>query len=504
MGKYILTIDQGTTSTRTIIFDHQSHIVSMAQQEIKQYYPKTGWVNHDANEIWLSVLSTMTKALYDANLTAKDIAAIGITNQRETTVIWDKKTGRPIAPAIVWQSRQSDDICQRLKAQGYQSIFQEKTGLLIDAYFSGTKIKWLLDHVPHAYEKAKNNELAFGTIDTWLVYKLTGGLHITDVTNASRTMLYNIYTLSWDQELLDILDIPIALLPEVKSSSEIYGVTADYHFFGQNVPIAGIAGDQQAALFGQACFKKGMVKNTYGTGCFMLMNTGETPIKSTHGLLTTIAWSINNKITYALEGSVFVSGSAVQWLRDGIHLITDAKQTHDLSLELSDNEGVYIVPAFVGLGTPYWDSNAKGAIFGLTRGTTINHLARATLESICYQTYDVLNVMEQDSQLDIQVLKADGGASVNGFLMQFQADILDLRVERPTISETTALGACYLAGLAVGYWSSLDEIEGLWQLEYAFEPQMKKEIRTKNINGWKSAVHATIHYKPYEKKEENV
>ncbi|MFU8793112.1 MAG: glycerol kinase GlpK [Acholeplasmataceae bacterium] len=502
MEKYILTIDQGTTSTRTIIFNHQSQIVSMAQQEIKQYYPKAGWVNHDANEIWLSVLSTMTKALYDANLSAKDIRAIGITNQRETTVIWDKKTGRPIAPAIVWQSRQSDDICQQLKDKGYQSLFQEKTGLMIDAYFSGTKIKWLLDHIPHAYDRAKNNELAFGTIDTWLVYKLTGGLHITDVTNASRTLLYNIHTLSWDQELLDILDIPIQLLPEVKSSSEVYGMTADYHFFGQNVPIAGIAGDQQAALFGQACFKKGMVKNTYGTGCFMLMNTGETPIKSTHGLLTTIAWRIDDKVTYALEGSVFVSGSAVQWLRDGIHLITEAKQTHDLSIELEDNEGVYIVPAFVGLGTPYWDSNAKGAIFGLTRGTTINHLARATLESICYQTYDVLNVMEKDSNLKINVLKADGGASVNGFLMQFQSDILNLRVERPTISETTALGACYLAGLAVGYWSSMDEIERMWQVECAYEPKMKKDIRMKNINGWKSAVHATIHYKPYEKTED--
>lgn len=502
MEKYILTIDQGTTSTRTIIFNHQSQIVSMAQQEIKQYYPKTGWVNHDANEIWLSVLSTMTKALYDAHLTAKDISAIGITNQRETTVIWDKVTGRPIAPAIVWQSRQSDDICQDLKNQGYQSLFQEKTGLMIDAYFSGTKIKWLLDHVEGAYERAKNNELAFGTIDTWLVYKLTGGLHITDMTNASRTMLYNIHTLSWDQELLDILDIPMELLPLVKSSSEIYGVTADYHFFGQHVPIAGIAGDQQAALFGQACFKKGMVKNTYGTGCFMLMNTGETPITSAHGLLTTIAWNIGGKVTYALEGSVFVSGSAVQWLRDGIHLITEAKETHDLSIELTDNDGVYIVPAFVGLGTPYWDSNAKGAIFGLTRGTTINHLARATLESICYQTYDVLNVMEKDSHLKIHVLKADGGASVNGFLMQFQSDILNLRVERPTVSETTALGACYLAGLAVGYWSSLEEIENLWQLDHAYEPQMGKDIRNKNINGWKSAVHATIHYKPYEKKEE--
>ena len=504
MEKYILTIDQGTTSTRTIIFNHKSQIVSMAQQEIKQHYPQSGWVNHDANEIWLSVLSTMTKALYDANISAKAIAAIGITNQRETTVIWDKKTGRPIAPAIVWQSRQSDEICQKLKAQGHQKLFQEKTGLLIDAYFSGTKIKWLLDNIPGAYEKAKDNQLAFGTIDTWLVYKLTGGLHITDVTNASRTMLYNIHTLSWDQELLDILDIPSALLPEVKSSSEIYGHTVDYHFFGQKIPIAGIAGDQQAALFGQACFKKGMVKNTYGTGCFMLMNTGEKPILSKHGLLTTIAWGIGQNITYALEGSVFVSGSAVQWLRDGIHLITEAKQTHDLSIELTDNEGVYIVPAFVGLGTPYWDSKAKGAIFGLTRGTTINHLARATLESICYQTYDVLNVMKKDSALDIQVLKADGGASVNGFLMQFQADILDIAVERPTVSETTALGACYLAGLAIGYWKSLDEIEELWQLDHAYQPKMDKAIRLRNLNGWRSAVHATIHYKPFDQEEKNL
>jgi glycerol kinase len=501
MEKYILTIDQGTTSTRTIIFDHKSQIVAMAQQEIKQYYPKPGWVNHDANEIWLSVLATMAKALSEGEIDPASIAAIGITNQRETTVIWDKTTGRPISHAIVWQSRQSSPICDDLKESGYQDLIQQKTGLVIDAYFSGTKIKWLLDNIPGAREKANAGDLAFGTIDSWLVYKLTGGLHVTDYTNASRTMIFNIHDLSWDDELLSILDIPKSMLPEVKSSSEVYGYTVDYHFYGHQVPISGIAGDQQAALFGQVCFKEGMVKNTYGTGCFMLMNTGDKPIRSEHGLLTTIAWGIDNKITYALEGSVFVSGSAVQWLRDGLNVIGSAKETYDLSVSLNDNEGVYIVPAFVGLGTPYWDSQAKGAIFGLTRGTTKAHFARATLESICYQTLDVLTVMKKDSGIDIPLLKADGGASVNPFLMQFQADILDVIVERPKVAETTALGACYLAGLAVNFWSSLTEIETLWKLDQVYKPKMSDKDRQKNIDGWMCAVNATVHYKPISKEK---
>lgn len=496
MKKYILVIDQGTSSTRTIIFDEQSRLISISQQEIKQYYPESGWVNHDPNEIWLSVLTTMTRAMLEKNIDPSEIAVIGITNQRETTIVWDKKTGKPISNAIVWQSRQTQGICDDLIEKGYRELFQQKTGLIIDAYFSATKIKWLLDHVPGAREKAELGELAFGTIDTWLIHKLTGGLHLTDYSNAARTMLFNINDLVWDEEILRILDIPKSMLPAVKSSSELFGYTVDYHFFGHKVPIGGVAGDQQAALFGQTCFEKGSVKNTYGTGCFMLMNTGDQPMKSTHGLLTTIAWGLNGKVTYALEGSVFVAGSSIQWLRDGLHIIGNAKETEKMSTELPNNEGVYVVPAFVGLGTPYWDSNARGAIFGLTRGSTTSHFARATLESICYQSMDVLKVMEKDSGLDINLFKVDGGASINDFLMQFQSDIINLRVERPQILETTALGAAYLAGLAIGMFKSLDEIKSLWALDKAFIPTMSVEDREANIDGWEYAVAATRSYKP--------
>ncbi len=494
--KYILSIDQGTTSTRAIIFDHDSNIIAMASEEITQIYPQPGWVEHNPNQIWVSVLAVMARVLLEANLKPQDIAAVGITNQRETTVVWDKKTGNPIHNAIVWQSRQTSKICDELNERGYGPLFKSKTGLLIDAYFSGTKVKWILDNVPGARIKADRGELLFGTIDTWLVYKMTGEkVHVTDYTNASRTLLYNIHTLKWDEEILSILNIPTSMLPEVKSSSEVYGYSTPHHFFGVKVPIAGIAGDQQAALFGQNCFEKGMVKNTYGTGCFMLMNTGEKPIISEHGLLTTIAWGLDNKITYALEGSVFVAGSSVQWLRDGIKLIQSASETENLAKSLPSNEGVYIVPAFVGLGTPYWDSDARGAIFGLTRGTSKEHFARAVLEAICYQSMDVLRAMEEDTKLPIISFKVDGGATVNQFLMQFQSDILNLRVEQPKILETTALGAAYLAGLAVGFWRTTDDVKASWQLKSAYNPQMDAETRNHLVKGWKIAVAATQHFK---------
>jgi len=494
--KYILAIDQGTTSTRAIIFDHNSNIIAMASEPIQQIYPHPGWVEHSPNQIWVSVLAVVARVLLEANLKPQDVEAIGITNQRETTIVWDKKTGQPIYNAIVWQSRQTAPICDDLKKKGYSQLFKAKTGLLIDAYFSGTKVKWILDNVPNARDKANRGELLFGTIDTWLVYKLTGEtVHVTDYTNASRTLLYNIHKLTWDEELLNILGIPQSMLPEVKSSSEIYGYTIPHHFFGKKVPIAGIAGDQQAALFGQNCFEQGSVKNTYGTGCFMLMNTGDTPILSEHGLLTTIAWGINGKITYALEGSVFVGGSSVQWLRDGIKLIQSASDTEPLAKSLASNEGVYIVPAFVGLGTPYWDSDARGAVFGLTRGTTKEHFARAILEAICYQSMDVLRAMEEDTKLPIKSFKIDGGATVNQFMMQFQSDILNLVVEQPKILETTALGAAYLAGLATGYWKNISDIEASWQLKQAYHPHMDDQTRNHLIHGWKVAVEATQHFK---------
>lgn len=496
MEKYIMSIDQGTTSSRAILFDKEGDIKGVAQREFKQYFPKSGWVEHDANEIWTSVLAVMTEVLNENEINADQIEGIGITNQRETTVIWDKNTGRPIYHAIVWQSRQTQSICHELKEQGHEETFRNKTGLLLDPYFAGTKVKWTLDNVDGAREKAENGDLLFGTIDTWLVWKLSGGkAHITDYSNASRTLMYNIYDLKWDDELLDLLNVPKQLLPEVKESSEIYAHTKDYHFFGQEVPISGIAGDQQAALFGQACFERGDVKNTYGTGGFMLMNTGEAPVKSESGLLTTIAYGLDGKVNYALEGSIFVSGSAIQWLRDGLRIINSAPQSENYATRVDSTDNVYFVPAFVGLGTPYWDSEARGAIFGLSRGTEKEHFIRATLESLCYQTRDVMEAMSKDSKIEVNNLRVDGGAVKNNFIMQFQADIVNTAVERPEIQETTALGAAYLAGLAVGFWDSKDEIANRWQLETEFTPQMSEEDRTKLYKGWKKAVEATQVFK---------
>ncbi|MCE5020986.1 glycerol kinase GlpK [Staphylococcus haemolyticus] len=496
MEKYIMSIDQGTTSSRAILFDKEGDIKGVAQREFKQYFPKSGWVEHDANEIWTSVLAVMTEVLNENEINADQIEGIGITNQRETTVIWDKNTGRPIYHAIVWQSRQTQSICHELKEQGHEETFRNKTGLLLDPYFAGTKVKWILDNVDGAREKAENGDLLFGTIDTWLVWKLSGGeAHITDYSNASRTLMYNIYDLKWDDELLDLLNVPKQLLPEVKESSEIYAHTKDYHFFGQEVPISGIAGDQQAALFGQACFERGDVKNTYGTGGFMLMNTGEEPVKSESGLLTTIAYGLDGKVNYALEGSIFVSGSAIQWLRDGLRIINSAPQSENYATRVDSTDNVYFVPAFVGLGTPYWDSEARGAIFGLSRGTEKEHFIRATLESLCYQTRDVMEAMSKDSKIEVNNLRVDGGAVKNNFIMQFQADIVNTAVERPEIQETTALGAAYLAGLAAGFWDSKDEIANRWQLETEFTPQMSEEDRTKLYKGWKKAVEATQVFK---------
>lgn len=496
MDKYILSIDQGTTSSRAILFDKDGEIKGVAQREFKQYFPKSGWVEHDANEIWTSVLAVLAEVLTESNVGADQIEGIGITNQRETTVIWDKHTGRPIYHAVVWQSRQTQGICQELRDQGYEDTFHKKTGLVLDPYFAGTKIKWILDEVDGAREKAENGDLLFGTVDSWLVWKLSGGqAHITDYSNASRTLIYNIHNLEWDDELLDILDIPKQMLPEVKESSEVYAKTIDYHFFGQEVPIAGIAGDQQAALFGQACFERGDVKNTYGTGGFMLMNTGEEAVTSESGLLTTIAYGLDGKINYALEGSIFVSGSAIQWLRDGLRMINSAPQSENYAERVESSEGVYMVPAFVGLGTPYWDAEARGAIFGLTRGTEKEHFIRATLESLCYQTRDVLEAMEKDSDIKVNNLRVDGGAVKNNFIMQFQADLLNVEVERPEVSETTALGAAYLAGLAVKFWDNKDSIANGWKLEKEFKPEMDDKERTKLYKGWKKAVEATQVFK---------
>lgn len=496
MEQYIMSIDQGTTSSRAILFDKEGQIQGVAQREFKQYFPKSGWVEHDANEIWTSVLAVMAEVINENEIDPEQIKGIGITNQRETTVIWDKKTGRPIYHAIVWQSRQTQHICNELKEQGHEKTFRNKTGLLLDPYFSGTKVRWILDNVKGAREKAENGDLLFGTIDTWLVWKLSGGeAHITDYSNASRTLMYNIHELKWDDELLELLDIPKAILPEVKESSEIYAHTKDYHFFGQEVPIAGIAGDQQAALFGQACFERGDVKNTYGTGGFMLMNTGEEPVTSESGLLTTIAYGLDGKVNYALEGSIFVSGSAIQWLRDGLRIINSAPQTENYATRVNSTDNVYFVPAFVGLGTPYWDSEARGAIFGLTRGTEKEHFIRATLESLCYQTRDVMEAMSKDSGLEVNNLRVDGGAVKNNFIMQFQADIVDTSVERPEVQETTALGAAYLAGLAVDFWEDKKDIADRWKLEKEFNPEMSEETRTKLYKGWKKAVEATQVFK---------
>jgi glycerol kinase len=496
MEKYILSLDQGTTSSRAILFNKKGEIVHVSQKEFTQYFPKPGWVEHNANEIWGSVLAVIAGVLSESGVKPEQVAAIGITNQRETTVVWDKETGNPVYNAIVWQSRQTSGICDELKEKGYDDLFREKTGLLIDAYFSGTKVKWILDNVEGAREKAEQGKLLFGTIDTWLIWKLSGGrAHVTDYSNASRTLMYNIHELKWDEELLEILGVPKSMLPEVRPSSEIYAHTVDYHFFGKEVPIAGAAGDQQAALFGQACFEKGMAKNTYGTGCFMLMNTGEKAVRSEHGLLTTIAWGINGKVEYALEGSIFVAGSAIQWLRDGLRMLKNAKDSEDYAKKVDSTEGVYVVPAFVGLGTPYWDSDVRGAVFGLTRGTSKEHFVRATLESLAYQTKDVLSAMEADSGIELKTLRVDGGAVMNNFLMEFQSDLLNVPVQRPVVNETTALGAAYLAGLAVGYWDSQEEIAAQWAIDRTFEPQMSDEIRDQLYNGWKKAVKAAMAFK---------
>lgn len=492
----MLSIDQGTTTTRAILFNHQGEIVTIAQEEFEQLFPHPGWVEHDANEIWTSVLTCITNAIRKADIKPEQIAGIGITNQRETTVVWDRKTGKPIYHAIVWQSRQTEDICHTLREAGHEEMFRRKTGLLIDPYFSGTKVKWILDHVDGAREKAERGELAFGTIDTWLVYKLSGEqVHITDYSNASRTLMFNIYNLTWDDELLDILTIPKSMLPEVRSSSEIYATTVDYHFFGHEIPIAGIAGDQQAALFGQACFEAGMAKNTYGTGCFMLMHTGNEAVESEHGLLTTIAWGLDGKVEYALEGSIFVAGSAVQWLRDGLELIETTAESEDYAIKVTSTDGVYVVPAFVGLGTPYWDSDARGAVFGLTRGTEKAHLIRATLESLAYQTKDMVDAMMKDANIPLKSLRVDGGAVANNFLMQFQSDMLAVPVERPVIQETTALGAAYLAGLAVGFWDSKTEIQAQWKNDRTFTSDITADARDERYAGWKKAVEATRVFK---------
>ena len=496
MEKYILSLDQGTTSSRAIIFNKKGEIIHTAQKEFTQIFPKPGWVEHNASEIWGSILSVIATVLTESDIKPNQIEGIGITNQRETAVVWDKETGVPVYNAIVWQSRQTKEICEELREKGYNDLFRSKTGLLIDAYFAGTKVKWILDNVEGTRERAENGSLLFGTIDTWLIWKLTGGkVHVTDYTNASRTLMFNIYDLKWDDELLEILSVPKSMLPEVRPSSEVYGHTVDYHFFGHQIPIAGVAGDQQAALFGQACFEAGMAKNTYGTGCFMLMNTGEKAVQSNHGLLTTIAWGLNGKVEYALEGSIFVAGSAIQWLRDGLRMFNDAKESEKYATKVTSTDGVYLVPAFVGLGTPYWDSDVRGAMFGITRGTTKEHFVRATLESLAYQTRDVLSAMEADSKIELKTLRADGGAVKNNFLMQFQGDILNVPVERPVVNETTALGAAYLAGLAVGYWESQEEIAEQWSLDRSFTPSMEESEREELYNGWKKAVKATMAFK---------
>ena len=490
MKKYIVALDQGTTSSRAIIFDKEQNIIGMSQKEFTQIYPKEGWVEHDPMEIWATEYSVLQEVLAKSNITQEDIAAIGITNQRETTIVWDKNTGKPVYNAIVWQCRSTAHICNELKKQGLEQYIKDTTGLVIDAYFSATKIKWILDNVEGAREKANRGELLFGTVDSWLVWKLTNGkVHITDYTNASRTMLYNIKELKWDEKMLEILDIPKSMLPEVRNSSEVYGYANLGVKGGVRVPIAGIAGDQQAALFGQAAFNKGDVKNTYGTGCFLLMNTGEKMVKSKNGLVTTIAIGMDNKVQYALEGSVFVGGAVVQWLRDELEMISDSSDTDYFATKVEDNGGVYVVPAFVGLGAPYWDMYARGTIVGLTRGTNKNHIIRAALESIAYQTKDVLDAMVDEVKEDIKCIKVDGGASKNKFLMQLQSDIVGKKVIRPIITETTALGAAYLAGLAVGFWKDKDEISKFWYSSEEFNPNLDEEKREKYCKGWKKAVY---------------
>lgn len=491
-SKFILALDQGTTSSRSIVFDQHGNIIGSAQKEFKQFFPKPGWVEHDAEEIWSTQFGTMAEAVAKAGISIKQIEGIGITNQRETTVVWERKTGKPVYHAIVWQDRRTSSYCDELKANNQSKFIQEKTGLIIDAYFSATKLKWILDNVDGARKKAENGDLAFGTIDSWLIWKLSGGnLHVTDVSNASRTMLLNIHTVQWDDELLKLFNIPKNVLPVVKPSSEIYGTTEN-NISGSSIPIAGIAGDQQAALFGQLCTQPGMVKNTYGTGCFMLMNTGQKAITSKNNLLTTIAWKINNKIEYALEGSVFIAGAVIQWLRDGLKIISTSAEVEKLAQQVQDTDGVYIVPAFTGLGAPHWNQDARGSIFGLTRGSSNAHIARAALDCIAYQTYDVLKAMEADSGIQVKELRVDGGATVNNHLMQFQSDILNCKVVRPKITETTALGAAYLAGLAVGYWKDIDDISHQWQIDKIFSPSINEERKNELIKGWQRAVKATV------------
>lgn len=490
MPKFVLALDQGTTSSRAIIFNHSGAVISVAQKEFRQIFPRPGWVEHDPNEIWSTQLGVAAEAISKAGLTTGDIAAIGITNQRETTVVWERATGKPVYNAIVWQDRRTAAYCDELKARGTDQLIKEKTGLVLDAYFSATKLKWILDNVQGARDKATRGELCFGTIDSWLIWNLTRGqIHATDVSNASRTMLLNIHTLQWDGELQNIFDIPGNLLPQVRSSSEVYGETQNI-LTAHNIPIAGIAGDQQSALFGQMCTQPGMVKNTYGTGCFMLMNTGEKAIPSQNNLLTTVAWKVNGVTQYALEGSVFIGGAVVQWLRDGLGIIQSSADVEPLALKVSGTDGVYLVPAFAGLGAPHWEQHARGTIVGMTRGTTAAHIARASIESIAYQTMDVLKAMEADSGIAIKELRVDGGATANNLLMQFQSDMLNTRVIRPAIIETTALGAAYLAGLAVGYWGSMEEIQKQWQADAIFDPGMKAEERTQLSKGWERAVRS--------------
>ncbi|MCP9313789.1 glycerol kinase GlpK [Liquorilactobacillus satsumensis] len=501
--KYILTIDEGTTSTRALIIDHDGKIVSDSQREFSQYFPHPGWVEHNANEIWNAVLSTIANAFISSGIQPKQIAAVGITNQRETTVVWDKQTGLPIYNAIVWQSRQTNEIAQKLKQKGYADMIHDKTGLVIDPYFSATKLRWILDHVKGAQERAEKGELLFGTIDTWLSWKLSGEkIHVTDYTNASRTMLFNIHKLDWDDDILKLLNIPRVMLPEIKGNSEVYGKTATYHFYGSAVPIAGMAGDQQSALFGQLALKSGMVKNTYGTGSFIVMNTGKKPIMSANNLLTTIAYGLNGEVNYALEGSVFVSGSAIQWLRDSMHLIDSAPASEEAAQTSTSQDEVYVVPAFTGLGAPYWDADARGAVFGITRGTNRKDFVKAVLQSLAYQSRDVVDTMYKDTKIKVPVLRVDGGASNNNYLMQFQADLLNLPLERAANVETTSMGAAFLAGLAVGFWDSVDDLKEIYKVGKRFDPQMDEARREELYGGWLHAVKATMAFKYQVKKEE--
>ncbi|MEY2835459.1 MAG: glycerol kinase [Bacteroidota bacterium] len=488
---YILALDQGTTSSRAILFDHAGGIAAVAQKEFTQYFPEPGWVEHDPLEIWVSQAAVAKEAMLKLNIKADQVAAIGITNQRETTLLWDRKTGEPVYKAIVWQDRRTAGYCDTLRTAGHADMIRQKTGLVVDAYFSGTKLKWILDQVPGARARAEKGELAFGTVDSWLLWKLTEGqVHATDVSNASRTMLFNLQTLQWDEELLQLLDIPASVLPQVKGNSEMMGYASAIGM--PEVPVAGMAGDQQAALFGQMCIREGMVKNTYGTGCFMLMNTGTKAVTSHNNLLTTIAWQVNGVTNYALEGSVFIAGAAVQWLRDGLKIIRHSADVQALAASVPHTDGVVVVPAFSGLGAPHWNPYARGTVFGLTRGTTDAHIARATLESIAYQTYDVLKAMESDAGIAIAELRVDGGATVNDLMMQFQCDILDVKVLRPEVIETTALGAAYLAGLAVGFWTSVDEIAAQWQVSGKFEPAMDVALKNEKLKAWNRAVKAVL------------